>query len=291
MIIGISGYIGSGKDTVAKMIQDCIIRTKRYDAGIRKYDEEYINRLLPEGREFCSGWEIKKFAGKLKQIVSLLTGIPAGDLERQDVKDRELGTEWTIGNHIPADTYWRDMKQNKDWIPPFCINCKSITKPNYYVCDNCLASRKSEWLKLHGPETHVMTVRELLQRLGTDAMRDKVHPNIHVNALFADYNIGERTSIKLNDFGGIIPDQKPNWIISDLRFPNEAEAIKARGGFIVRVNRVEPAKEGPEMVRHISETALDKQDFDWVIENDGTLDDLLGQVAVMLKESSLKLIP
>ena len=29
----------------------------------------------------------------------------------------------------------------------------------------------------------------------------------------------------------------PNWIITDVRFPNEADAIKGRGGIIIRVNR------------------------------------------------------
>ena len=32
-----------------------------------------------------------------------------------------------------------------------------------------------------------MTVRELLQKLGTEAMRDRLHTNVWVNALFADY--------------------------------------------------------------------------------------------------------
>lgn len=54
-----------------------------------------------------------------------------------------------------------------------------------------------------------------------------------------------------------------NWIITDVRFPNEAEAIKDRGGFIIRIDRpgVEPVN------AHPSETALDNWDFDYRIAN------------------------
>ena len=97
-----------------------------------------------------------------------------------------------------------------------------------------------------------MTVREFLQRVGTEGIRNGVHEDAWVNALFSDYY------------------NQDQWIITDCRFPNEANAIKDRGGKIVRIVRP-----GVSAVNaHPSETALDEWDFDHVIHNDGTLEEL-----------------
>jgi hypothetical protein len=78
MIIGINGYIGSGKDETGKIIQyfDC---KKRYNLDYDFKDFIAFNH---------SDWEIKKFAGKLKQIASLLTGIPIEKFEDQEFKKK-----------------------------------------------------------------------------------------------------------------------------------------------------------------------------------------------------------
>lgn len=58
-IIAINGYAGVGKDTVAQLIQE----------------------LQPD-----KNWQIKKFSGKLKQMASLITGIPVEKFEEQGFK-------------------------------------------------------------------------------------------------------------------------------------------------------------------------------------------------------------
>jgi ABC-type dipeptide/oligopeptide/nickel transport system ATPase subunit len=63
MIIGINGYSGSGKDAMGKIIQE----------------------LQPE-----KNWQIKKFAGKLKTIASILTGIPEEKFESEEFKKRNF---------------------------------------------------------------------------------------------------------------------------------------------------------------------------------------------------------
>jgi hypothetical protein len=101
------------------------------------------------------------------------------------------------------------------------------------------------------------TYREFLQRLGTDAIRNNLHDDTWINALFVNYHAGS------------------NWIITDLRFPNEADAIKSLGGIIIRVDR--PLEDRyPELTKsildnfnHESETALDNYEFDAVIDNNG----------------------
>lgn len=229
-IIGISGKIGSGKDTIAQII--C----------------ETSNQQ----------WEIKKFAGKLKLIASMITGIPVEQFEDQEFKNTFLGPEW--------DTYGISRRQ--------------------------------------------MTVRELLQKIGTEAMRNGLHTNTWVNALLCEYVPYKKgRAHDLQDYSEVYVHPKchgcgksyhgykrqylckecieddsyqryPNWIITDVRFPNEYEAVKAKGGIIIRVNR--PGY-GTSMVSlasdHPSETALDGHDFDHVIENNGDLYELRKKVS------------
>jgi hypothetical protein len=107
-----------------------------------------------------------------------------------------------------------------------------------------------------------MTFRELLQRVGTEAMRNVIHKDVWVKALFSEYS---------ND---------DHWIISDLRMPNEYEVIKALGGIVIRVYR------GPQETGkvHISETALDDYNFDIVINNSYTKESLNSKIMRIVTE-------
>lgn len=58
-------------------------------------------------------------------------------------------------------------------------------------------------------------------------------------------------------------------VIPDVRFPNEAQAIKDLGGVVVRIDRPGHRAEG-----HESETALVDWEFDHVIDNSDSLMDL-----------------
>lgn len=62
--------------------------------------------------------------------------------------------------------------------------------------------------------------------------------------------------------------------ISDMRFPNEFQSVKDRGGITIRVTR--PGI--PSVNEHISETALDNHAFDYYLTNDETVADLAQQV-------------
>lgn len=81
------------------------------------------------------------------------------------------------------------------------------------------------------------------------------------------------------------------FIITDVRFPNEAKAIKDRGGIIIRVNRDVYIENGvgfkfnplfDNRPEHPSETALDEYIFDYVINNNSTINKLIKQVKDML---------
>jgi hypothetical protein len=65
-------------------------------------------------------------------------------------------------------------------------------------------------------------------------------------------------------------------VVTDVRYPNEADAIRERGGLIVRVYRTGTAP-GPNA--HESETALDDYEEDLAIENHYSLEALADRVA------------
>ncbi len=223
----------SGKDTIGRIIQ---YLTSDY---VNKCDfETYLTYIIdfPE-------WKIKKFAGKLKEIVSILTGIPVRDLEKQEVKDSRL------------PECWHKFDDNNHYVEP----------------DN---------------------VRELLQTLGTDLLRNQLHPNVFVNALFADYK-HKLTGKYYNDQKGEILEL-PNWIITDCRFKNELQAIKDRNGITIRVNRLNSTnQDGHTYINkkdrtHPSETALDDATFDYIIDNNGTIEELVIKVKeILIKEKIL----
>jgi hypothetical protein len=212
MIIGINGYAGSGKDTVGTIIQ--YLQTIPSNVSL----EDVLDFPLTHQwwLEEASGWEVKKWAGTLKTMANLFTGIPVEKFEDQDFKKTMLGSEWN------------------------------------------------------------MSVRDFLQKLGTDAIRDGLHTNAWVNALMADY--------KKIDYNDDEQPEYPNWIITDTRFPNEAQAIKDAGGLVIRVDRpgVKPIN------NHPSEIGLDDWKFDYKIANVSDLKALTGTVeTILLKENIL----
>lgn len=217
MLIGTSGKIGSGKDTFAKAV---LYNASKLVSGDQYYvdAQEWMDNFTNESN--ISDWQIKKYGEKLKQIASMLTGIPREKFEDQQFKSTCLGIEWN---------YWKD-----DYHPDGTFD---------------------------GMHQYGMTVREFLQKLGNDALRFKLHQAVWTNALFSEFT------------------PECNWVISDMRYPNEAECIKDRGGIVVRI--VRPSNPYPEST-HISETALDDYKFDYEIKNEGTIEDLVIKAGALL---------
>lgn len=103
-------------------------------------------------------------------------------------------------------------------------------------------------------------VRRLLQRLGTDAGRNILGENVWVDAALQ----------------GLDPDGF--YVFTDVRFPNEADAIRDKGGVIWRISRP-----GYEPINgHASETAMDSYNVDISIVNDRSMEDLAEKVRVCL---------
>lgn len=79
-IISLSGSAGSGKDTIGEIIRYLIAYEKR--GGSWSYPKGF--KLGIQYTE--SEWQIKKFADKLKDVASLLTGVPIEKWEDQEFK-------------------------------------------------------------------------------------------------------------------------------------------------------------------------------------------------------------
>lgn len=230
MVIGISGKMGSGKDTVGQIIHQLVSDHK---------DSSHNTSVDYSQLHNC--WETKKFADKLKDITCMLIGCSREQLEDREYKERELGEDWWL---------YTDGFTNEPFIGG---NCKNLVQYNTRV--------------------EKLTPRKILQLLGTEAGREIIHPNIWVNSLMSEY----RGSV---DTRANIPDWESKWIITDMRFPNELDAVKAKKGITIRVNRPDTDHLSGS---HASETALDESKFDYTIENNSTIKDLFENVKLILE--------
>lgn len=106
-----------------------------------------------------------------------------------------------------------------------------------------------------------ITVRQLLQRLGTEFGRQQVCDDVWVRCWLA----------KATRYQRVVAD--------DVRFLNEAKAIKAVGGQVWMIRRHGVQRD----TNHPSEGALDGWDgFDAVIDNNGTLVDFRRKIDAAL---------
>ena len=253
-LIGISAKKQSGKDEVFKIIQ-----------------------RLTSNEIFDSPWDNKKFAEKLKQMVAILINCSREDLENEDFKSTPLPEEWWV------------YKLSSTEIKPYGF----YTGKDKEIADSRFLIKT--------------TPRNLLQIIGTDCLRDKIHPEIWVRSLMSEYkptrsylNVVEELNLPYYEYF-------PHWVITDVRFPNEVDAIKANDGIVIRVNRkffTHTLADGSKVTvergfltghedelfgkESPSETALDDfQDWDYVIDNDGTLEELEEKVRQILIQEKI----
>jgi hypothetical protein len=206
VIIGVCGFIGSGKDTVAD-----------YLVNFHEYRRE-------------------SFANTLKDAVSAVFGWDRTLLEGRTKEAREWREE--------VDAWWAER----------------LSMPT-------------------------LTPRWVLQYWGTEVARKSFHDDIWIASL----------ENKLRN-------SRDNVVISDCRFPNELRAIKEAGGVIAWVQRGElpswyetalKANSGNNVCIndmkiskvHASEWAWIGSSFDYVLDNNGSIDSLYQQTKDLLKIS------
>ena len=112
------------------------------------------------------------------------------------------------------------------------------------------------------------TPRNILQKMGTECMRNGYSKDIWVRAL--EMRIRRE---------GIAND----WCVTDVRFVEEAQAIKDWGGIVVRVDR--PAAPRIATSQHLSETEMDSYTgWDYALNNGSDLPQLYAYIEVMMRE-------
>lgn len=291
-LIGISGKIGSGKDTVGAIIQ-YLTDDKN---GKLPYRDWYASNAYSGYVQRDNTWQVQKFAGKLKDTVCLLIGCTREQLEDINFKDRKLPECWTKYGIIRRDG-------NRH------VEIHATRKE--------AEARLPIWEKGAWIDTIEMTPRLLLQLLGTEAGRDIIHPNIWVNALFADFHSESGRMILMDldsekaEVTELARRDRSQWIVTDMRFPNEKKAIEDHAGITIRIER-DIELRYPELwkayqesneetwvdflsnkgllksVYHYSETALDKEEqWNYIIDNNGDLNQLIDQVREVLQIENL----
>lgn len=208
MIIGLHGLKGVGKDTVGNIIQ-ALAWPKNY--------------------------QIKKFATKLKQIAGILLGVDPSEFENRKFKESELGPEWdywTVDlDGITSNLRFGKREEAEAWAE-FSVTGSMKDLYGNPLFEKCITH-------------HVMTVRQFLQELGTEATRDVIHPHIWLNGLLQDYK------------------EEENWIVTDVRFQDEVDTIHNLGGKVYWVDD----GLGQEEKRHKSETIIPLSSLDGWIKN------------------------
>lgn len=203
-IIGICGFIGSGKDTAAD-----------YLVNFHEFRRDSFAATLKDAVAAVFGWDRELLEGRTKQA-----------------------REW----REQVDTWW------------------------------------AERLKM--PE---LTPRLVLQLWGTEVCRRSFHDDIWIASLESR-----------------LRNSRDNIVISDCRFPNEIKAIKNAGGKVIWVQRGElpswhimaaKANKGDSFAAeklkalgvHASETAWVGTDFDYIVDNNGTVDELYNRIALIVQ--------
>jgi hypothetical protein len=211
MIIGICGFIGSGKDTVAD-----------YLVNFHEFRRESFANTLKDAVAAVFGWDRTLLEGRTKEA-----------------------REW----REQVDPWWAER----------------LAMPT-------------------------LTPRWVLQYWGTEVCRKSFHDDIWIASL----------ENKLRN-------SKDNVVISDCRFPNEIQSIRDAGGKIVWVQRgnlpdwyqtAVDANAGHNYAVqdlkmrkiHASETAWVGTDFDTIIDNNRSIDDLYQQ-AKLIVSNEISLLP
>lgn len=105
-----------------------------------------------------------------------------------------------------------------------------------------------------------MSVGEILQIVGTKALRNNFDKDVWIKSLFS--------SMHANTV----------YLIQDVRFENEANAIKKKNGILVRLegDPMNIRLNSKRNLTHSSETSLDNYDkFDFIYHNDNKIDNLV----------------
>lgn len=225
IIIGFAGKKQSGKNTMSNFMHG-------HEMMLSDVIEKF--QITPKG-ELLVNCHVTDENGKLKQDMGIF------DLSRKDGPFFDFASEriWPIiKNYSFADA-----------LKEVCTGLLKLTHEQCYGTDEQKNSiTEINWEDTPGDhgKKGKMTAREVMQYVGTDIFR-KMNKNVWIDATINQ----------------ILSESSEIAVISDCRFENEADAIKAAGGFVVYLTR--SITQGDS---HSSENGFSENyQFDFVIDN------------------------
>ncbi len=161
-------------------------------------------------------------------------------------------------------------RSGKDTLADFIINHLENKKPCKVQIGQYIKYYAMKYFGWDGEEE--TKPRDLLIHLGTDIIRNKIDQNFHINRLVQDLEV-------LSYF-------YDTFIVSDVRFPVEIEKVKEKYDEVVTIKISRDSEElNQSQKNNITETALDNYtDYDYVIDNNGTLEELEQKAVDIIKE-------
>ncbi len=156
-------------------------------------------------------------------------------------------------------------KQSDCSIVPYFVSFGNSVKAECYARDSSGLLTIDTLFDGKTPET-----RALLQQYATENGRQRWRYDMWVRSTELWCDIQLRGLSALVDEG---VKALPVFLFQDVRFPNEVEWIKSRGGTVIRIeapqrNQERRIKECGDAPEHISESALDGYEFQYRIQND-----------------------
>lgn len=225
-IISFGGFRNTGKDTSASMLQFMLNTPSIFHYY---WIFKHFNFLGKFGK-----YKITSFAKPLKEVLSIILGVPIEKFED------------------------RDFKEN------YCVdlNTLKIEKVNpviTHLMSDKFFSKVAKELDINTIKRHCITIRQMLQYVGTECLRRLVSEDIWINATL----------------------KKNNIIISDLRFKREFEALDNHKSFRILIERP-----GCNPGNHPSEKEIlelkANRNFEGYINNNGTLKDLFYKIKKLI---------
>lgn len=244
-VIGIAGCANSGKDTVASMI-NYIFADGVTQASYQRY---VVKRISIDGT-FKD--RIIHFADPLKDVLSCMYNIPRSYFDDRAYKDE----------------YWYNINKGEFIKQPIVIGEGYNTISIEHLNENCSLH---DILNTYDELNNVIKLRTLMQYFGTNICRDKMGYDVWLNATM-------RRAID-------IANTRRLCIISDVRFDNEANAIRKLDdslyGGVIKISR-----QSDTTVTHESEIINFSCDYE--IDNNGTLMQLFYKVLYICQQIILK---
>ena len=251
LFIGLNGYAGAGKDTVAKMLKVLLNNQwNSYDEYKKYFDGYYSN---DNGIQYATFSNLDRdnsrvmtiaFADQLKQICSSMFGIPIKHFYYNKANS------WV---NINGDFEFTQIMPDKANI---------ITAQEYYC--------NLDYYNSNHDTKYWMSLREILVYVGTYMCQADINDSIFINIVNNKIREEDQTNKNLNYI-----------LITDVRFVHELEYIKNHGGIVINITR-----NSVEQLDNIAEHDLDEVDeYDFTIDNSGTYDDLLLKVWNMVHDN------